>query len=556
MRTEHQKQVQNLEDQIRQVQQVQIIPENQRVAIEPKIVNESQVKLDVFKSLPVFDGNINMDRRKETSNINYTIGNDMYRERIDKLMKENNGTTTVEATIRTKTDEPIWTQQYPYPIAGNDFVNRKIDRLIKDGIIQRSNSPYNSPIWTVPKKGLDEDGRPKKRMVIDYQKLNFHTITDRYIIPNVNMTIQNLGKAKYFTLDLESGFHQVKIRKEDREKSAFCVNGEKYEFIRMPFALKNAPSIFQRFVDDILREYIGKFAYVYIDDVLIYSSSPEEHMEHIEIIFDALNKATLKVSDEKSKFFQTEVEYLGHIITHNKIATNPEKVEAIEKYPLPQTLKDLRGFLGMTGYYRKFVQGYAGIAKPLTIHLRGDIEAFNKLKNCLKEQVELFQPNFDKPFELTTDASNIAIGAVLSQTKKPIFFLSRTLSKTEENYSTNEKELLAIIWALQKLRNYIYGTTDLTIYTDHQSLTHAISEKNPNPKLKRWKAIIEDFGAKLAYKPGHQNVVADALSRQCINTSSIDTAHSAESSYTEIIKQVSRPMNAYAIKLSLYPTKN
>lgn len=525
---------------------------------------------------------LTVGRRKESNRINYTIGDDMYKERINMLMKENNGigplpfTTTIEATIRTKTDDPIWTKQYPYPIADNDFVNREIKRLIEDGIIQRSNSPYNSPIWTVPKKGLDEDGRPKKRMVIDYQKLNSHTITDRYIIPDVNMTIQNLGKAKYFTtLDLESGFHQVRIREEDREKTAFCVNGGKYEFIRMPFGLKNAPSIFQRCVDDILREYIGKFAYVYIDDVLIYSSSPEEHMKHIEIIFNALNKATLKVSDEKSKFFQTEVEYLGHIIKHNKIATNPEKVEAIEKYPLPQTLKDLRGFLGMTGYYRKFVQGYAGIAKPLTIHLRGDngqigkgksaktkielddaaIQAFKKLKQCLKEQVELFQPNYDKPFELTTDASNIAIGAVLSQMKKPIFFLSRTLSKTEENYSTNEKELLAIIWALQKLRNYIYGTTDLTIYTDHQSLTHAISEKNPNPKLKRWKAIIEDFGAKLVYKPGHQNVVADALSRQCINTSSIDTAHSAESSYTEIIKQVKQPLNAYAVQIELVPNK-
>lgn len=157
--------------------------------------------------------------------LNYIINEEKYKHEIDRLMRENNGigplpfTTTIEATIRTKTDEPIWTKQYPYPIADNDFVNREIERLLNDGIIQRSNSPYNSPIWTVPKKGLDEDGRPKKRMVIDFQKLNSNTITDRYIIPDVNMTIQNLGKAKYFTtLDLESGFHQIRIKKKTERK--------------------------------------------------------------------------------------------------------------------------------------------------------------------------------------------------------------------------------------------------------------------------------------------------------------------------------------------------
>ena len=185
-------------------------------------------------------------------------------------------------------------------------MTKEISELLKNGIIKPSKSPYNSPIWTVPKKGTDEHGKPKRRMVVDFQNINAQTITDRYPIPDVNMTIQNLGKAKVFsTIDLESGFHQILIKEFDREKTAFAVNGAKYEFVRMPFGLKNAPSIFQRCVDDILREYIGKFAYVYIDDVLIFSSSPEEHIEHVHVI-NALHKANMKISDEKSHFFKTQ----------------------------------------------------------------------------------------------------------------------------------------------------------------------------------------------------------------------------------------------------------
>lgn len=310
------------------------------------------------------------------------------------------------------------------------------------------------------------------------------------------MTIQNLGKAKVFTtLDLESGFHQIKLKKEDREKTAFSINGAKYEYLRMPFGLNYAPSIFQRCVDDILRPYIGKFAYVYIDDVLIYSSSAEEHIEHINIIVDALRKAYMKISNEKSHFFKEEIEYLGHVIKHDGITVDPMKVQTIKKYPVPTTLKELRSFLGLASYYRKFIKDFANITKPSTTFLRGEngsisknqsakinitldentLAALNKIKNELEAQVQLYQPDFNKPFELTTDASNFAIGAVLSQERRPISIISRTLNETEQNYSTNEKELLAIVWALQKLRNYLYGIADLTIYTDHQSLIFSVS---------------------------------------------------------------------------------
>lgn len=537
---------------------------------------------EIGATIDLINNRLNYKCRGKMHKINFTVNNEDYRERIEEIMNKNlytneklPYTTTIEGTIRTKSDEPIWTKQYPYPYSDNEFINKEIQDLLRNEIIQPSRSPYNSPIWTVAKKGTDDQGKPKRRMVVDFQKLNAQTITDRYPIPDVNMTIQNLGKAKIFTtLDLESGFHQIRIKKEDREKTAFSINGAKYEFLRMPFGLKNAPSIFQRCVDDILRPYIGKFAYVYIDDVLIYSSTPEEHIEHIETIVNALHKANMKISSEKSHFFKEEIEYLGHIIKHNGITVDPTKIETIRNYPEPTTLKELRSFLGLASYYRKFVKNFATIVKPLTTFLRGEngsisknqsakvnikldqpaLEAMNKIKDELEAQVQLFQPDFKEPFELTTDASNFAIGAVLSQKQRPIAFISRTLNETEQNYSTNEKELLAIVWALQKLRNYLYGIADLTIYTDHQSLIFSVSDKNPNTKLKRWKNFIEEYGAKILYKPGHQNIVADALSRQQINSSTNESQHSAQSSPIEIIRESPKPLNHFKNQIILTHT--
>lgn len=480
--------------------------------------------------------------------------------------------TTVEAKIKTLSNDAIYTRSYPYPVSMANFVNGEIESLLRDGIIQKSSSPYNSPIHVVEKKGTDEKGQQNHRLVIDFRKLNEHTIEDRYPMPDISVILANLGKSEYFsTLDLKSGFHQIKLAERDRPKTAFGVNNGKYEFCRLPFGLKNAPSIFQRAIDDILREEIGKTCQVYMDDIIIHSPDERTHLLHINNILGKLEKAGMRVSTVKSKFFKSEVEFLGFIVTRNGIKTCPEKVKSITEFRTPQNLKSLRSFLGLSGYYRKFVRDYARIAKPLTKYLRGEnghvasrnsknikitldeeaLSAFEKLKTILaSDDVLLAYPDYSKVFELTTDASAVALGAVLSQDGRPITMISRTLSATEANYATNERELLAIVWALKNLRHFLYGISGIHIFTDHQPLTFAMSDKNPNSKMKRWRAFIEEFAPKFFYKPGKENIVADALSRQYVNQmsdSDSETVHSEVSS-TKVIRSIKFPVNQFKIQ--------
>jgi ribonuclease HI len=486
--------------------------------------------------------------------------------------------TNIVATIRTENEDPIYSKLYPYPMGVSDFVNTETDSLLKDGIIRPSRSPYNNPVWVVDKKGTDENGNKKKRLVIDFRKLNSKTIADKYPIPNIVAILSNLGKARYFTtLDLKSGFHQILLAEKDREKTAFSVGNGKYEFCRLPFGLKNAPSIFQRAIDDVLREKIGKSCYVYVDDVIIFSESMEEHVKHIAWVLDQLYEANMRVSWEKSQFFRVKVDYLGFMVSRGGISTNPSKVEAISKFLKPTTLFHVRSFLGLAGYYRCFIKDYASLARPLTDILKGDngkvsagrskkipvnldekqCQTFEKLKNVLiSEDVMLLYPDYRKPFDLTTDASSTGLGAVLSQDGKPITMISRTLKDHELHFATNERELLAIVWALKNLRTYLYGVQNLNIYTDHQPLTFAVSDKNPNAKIKRWKAFIDDHNAKIFYKPGKENNVADALSRQSVfaleedASSDLATIHSEES-LTYTIDSSDKPINCFRNQIIL-----
>lgn len=482
-------------------------------------------------------------------------------------------TTKVECHIRTEDDVPIYQKSYPYPAAYREEVEAQVKKLLDDGIIRPSKSPWNSPVWIVPKK-TDASGKKKFRLVIDYRNLNRKTIPDRYPMPEITNILDQLGGNRYFTtLDLASGFHQIRMNPKDIEKTAFSINNGKYEFVRMPFGFKNAPSIFQRAMDDVLREHIGKICYVYMDDVVVFGKTLEEAATNLKTILQTLQRANLKVQPDKSEFFKKSVEFLGYIITEHGIRANPDKVETIEKWPTPKSIKELRRFLGLIGYYRRFIRDFAKIAKPLTRLFRGEkdrqsnkkitleeeaVDAFQQLKSILMSSDILTYPDFSKPFLITTDASNYAIGAVLSQgaigSDKPIHFASRTLSRTEENYSATEKEMLAIYWALKIFRNYIYGQK-FVVVTDHQPITFSLSSKNTNAKLKRWKSYLEEHDYQIIYKPGKANVVADALSRVQVH-SLTPTQHSANDDDSNYIISTEAPLNAFKLQIVIEKTNS
>ena len=528
------------------------------------IIPLQQYRLQEVNKINIRDNHLNQNEKRMLHDLLQEY-QDLFQPPDSKLPF----TSQVKATIRTKNETPVYSKTYPYPQALKGEVNRQIEKLLTDGIIRPSKSPYNAPVWIVPKK-QDASNEKKYRLVVDYRKLNTQTISDKYPIPDPSTVLANLGSNKFFTtLDLASGFHQVPMSETDIEKTAFSINNGKYEFVRMPFGLKNAPSIFQRVMDDTLREHIGKICHVYIDDIIIFSETVEQHLQNLKIVLETLRAANFKIQPDKSEFLKTEVEFLGFIVSSEGLKPNIKKVEAIKKFPEPQNLKELRRFLGLSGYYRRFIKNYAQLAKPITKLLRGEDghrqiskhesknypikfdqpakNAFQTLKDIISSNDVLVFPDFQKPFELTTDASDKALGAVLSQKghdgDRPITFISRTLSATEENYATNEKEMLAIVWALHTLRNFIYGAK-INIHTDHQPLTYALSPQNNNAKLKRWKAFMEEHDYQLFYKPGRSNVVADALSRIQLN-SLTPTQHSADEDDHSYIPSTEAPINVF-----------
>lgn len=434
--------------------------------------------------------------------------------------------TTVKHKIHTSDDAPVYTKSYRYPHHFKQDVHEQIQEMLENGIIQNSRSPYSSPIWVVPKK-TDASGKRKVRVVIDYRKLNDKTIDDKYPMPQIEEILDNLGKSTYFTtLDLKSGFHQIEMDPAHREKTAFSTDKGHFEFTRMPFGLKNAPATFQRAMNNILCDYIGKICYVYLDDIIIVGYNLENHMDNLKTVLKRLCEFNLKIQLDKCEFLKRETEFLGHIISCDGVKPNPEKIEKILSWPIPKNEKQIKQFLGLVGYYRRFIKNFSQITRPMTKYLKKGIpislqdpaylNAFTTLKQVISTDQILAYPHFDKPFILTTDASDTALGAVLSQIQdkieKPIAFASRTLNDTESRYATNEKEALAIIWAVNKFKPYLYGTK-FTLITDHKPLTF-IKSSDKNAKILRWRLDLENYDYEVKYREGKTNVVADALSRR------------------------------------------
>lgn len=467
----------------------------------------------------------NREERESISKLCYEYRDIFYCDKLPLTF-----TNQIKHNIRTTNEDPMYIKPYRHPPVENQEIENQVDKLLKDNVITDSHSPWSAPVHLVPKK-MDASGERKFRMVIDYRRLNEITVDDKYPLPNITDLFDKIGKSQYFsTIDLASGYHQIEINEADRSKTAFTTQSGHYEFKRMPFGLKTAPATFQRAMDNVLRGLQGIHCLVYLDDIIVYSNSLPEHIEKLRKVFDRLRKTNLKVTLDKCEFLRKEVLYLGHTITKNGLMPNSDKIKAVINFPLPRTTTEIKSFLGLVGYYRKFIKDFAKLTQPMTSCLKKKnkidvmkqeyIDAFEKCKELLTNAPLLQFPDFTKPFVLTTDASNFAIGAVLSQgtigSDMPVAYASRTLNDAETRYSTIEKELLAIVWATKHFRPYLYGKK-FTIYTDHRPLIWAKSINEPNSKLTRWKLRLAEYDYDIKHKEGKKNSNADALSRIRVN---------------------------------------
>ncbi|GJT82215.1 putative reverse transcriptase domain-containing protein [Tanacetum coccineum] len=407
----------------------------------------------------------------------------------------------------------------PYRLAPSEMkeLSEQLKELSDKGFIRPSSSPWGAPVLFVKKK----DG--SFRMCIDYRELNKLTVKNRYPLPRIDDLFDQLqGSSVYSKIDLRSGYHQLRVREEDIPKTAFRTRYGHYEFQVMPFGLTNAPAVFMDLMNRVCKPHLDKFVIVFIDDILIYSKSKQEHGKHLKIILDLLKKEELYAKFSKCEFWIPKVQFLGHVIDSEGIHVDPAKIESIKDWTSPKSPTEIRQFLGLAGYYRRFIEGFSKIAKPMTKLTQKKVKfewgdkqeaAFQLLKQKLCSAPILALPEGSEDFIAYCDASKKGLGAVLMQREKVISYASRQLKIHEKNYTTHDLELGAVVFALKIWRHYLYGTK-CTVFTDHKSLQHILDQKELNMRQRRWLELLSDYDCDIRYHPGKANVVADALSRK------------------------------------------
>lgn len=431
----------------------------------------------------------------------------------------------LEINLKTDKDFPR-IKSYRLAPHLEEFVRKEINELLEKGVIRRGSTGYNSPIWVVPKKP-DVDGSPQYRMVMDFRRLNEMTVFESYPLPRIDQILDRLGKAKYFSkLDLLAGYHQIPICIEDQHKTGFQAMGESFYYVRTPFGALNSAQNFQRNMNRVLHGLIGYCCYVYLDDVIIFGRSRDEHLANLRLVFDRFDQYNLRVKLSKCEFFAESLEFLGHRITTNGFGMNLEKVDALKTLNRPTNAKKLRSFLGMANFYRRFIPNYSIIAAPLFHLLKKKVpyvwrteqdDAFVGLLQAIERDALLAYPDYSKTFHVTTDACLYGMGAVLHQEapdgiQRPIAFISTKLKDAEQRYSTIERECLAIVWAIKSLRHYLVGK-EFVVHCDHCLLIWLKNNVDSASRLFRWNVLLSEYRFQIKYKPGKENVVADELSR-------------------------------------------
>ncbi|WVZ69549.1 hypothetical protein U9M48_018320 [Paspalum notatum var. saurae] len=412
---------------------------------------------------------------------------------------------------------PIAKRQYKVAPKEQELIKENIDELLGKGFIRPSSSPWAFPVLFVDKK------YGSRRMCVDYRALNDVTIKNKYPLPRIDDLFDQLQGACVFSkIDLRSGYHQMKIRPSDIPKTAFITRFGLYEYTVMSFGLTNAPAYFMNLMNKVFMEYLDKFVVVFIDDILIYSKMEEEHEEHLRLVLQKLRDHKLYAKLSKCEFWLDQVPFLGHIVSKGGIMVDPSKISSVMDWKVPEVVKEVRGFLGLAGYYRRFIESFSRIAKPMTSLLEKGVPfnwtkerqaAFDELKKRLTTAPVLTLPDLTKSFTVYCDASKEGLGCVLMQEGKVIAYASRQLRKHEVNYPTHDLELAAVVHALKIWRHYLFGNK-CEIYTDHKSLKYIFTQNELNMRQRRWLELIKDYDLEIHYHPGKANVVADALSRK------------------------------------------
>ena len=476
---------------------------------------------------------------KEATRVSFEALCEQQHEAFSKNNKDIGRTQLIEMEIDTGDSLPVAQSPYTLPLKHYNWVRQEIETLEKSGVIERSLSRWASPVIVVPKKSAPDEPL-RRRLCINYQKVNALQPevkrTDKgtgclsiYPLPKINEMFSKLGGTTIFsTIDLRSGYYHIGLMRESRAKSAFIMPMGKWQFKRTPFGLSQAPAYFQLLIDKVLMG-CSSFAMGYLDDIIIFSKTKEEHLQHLEEIFVRLRKFGLKMKREKCSFFKKHIQYLGHLVSERGFEPLPEKLESIRKMPAPRTAKEVKQFLGLIGYYRKLVPCFADISRPLTKLMCHNVvfewtdqcsKAFNHLHELLMEYPILRYPNPKQGYILYTDASGIGWSGVLTQEhldekgkrkNHPICYVSGQFRGSQLNWAALTKEAYAIYMSVRRLSFYITDA-EVTIRSDHLPLKKFLNKQTMNSKVNNWAVELEQFRLYLEWIPGTRNLLADSLS--------------------------------------------